>query len=145
MDLKTALFAALFITAGVLTTIFGVMKLREAVNLSSNGIETIGEVVKIEVREVTVRKNEGQEIEERYREIVSFVTNTGERISAPLIEKHEKDKCAAVGEKLSIIYNPENPSLIMVSGDRSLKIIGILLILTGIAFSCISIKIFLKP
>ncbi len=145
MDLKTALFAALFITAGVLTTIFGVMKLREAVNLSNNGIETIGEVVKIEMREVTVRKNEGQEIEERYREIVSFVTNTGERISAPLIEKHEKNKCAVVGEKLSIIYNPENPSLIMVSGDRSLKIIGILLILTGIAFSSISIKIFLKP
>ena len=100
MALKTALFAALFITAGILTTIFGVMKLREAVNLSNNGIETIGEVVKIEMREVTVRKNEGQEIEERYREIVSFVTNTGERISAPLIEKHEKDKCAAVGEKV---------------------------------------------
>ena len=144
MDLKTALFAALFITAGLLTTIFGVMKLREAVNLSNNGIETIGEVVKIEMREVTVRKNEGQEIEERYREIVSFVTNTGERISAPLIEKHEKGKCAAVGEKLSIIYNPENPTLIMVSGDGSLKIIGVLLILAGLVFSFISVRIFLS-
>ena len=143
MALKSALFAALFITASILTTSFGVMKLREAVNLSNNGIETIGEVVKIEMREVTVRKNEGQEIEERYREIVSFVTNTGERISAPLIEKHEKDKCAAVGEKVRIIYNPEYTKLVTIKGDDSLKIIAILLIIIGIVFTYAATRIFL--
>lgn len=140
MDLKTALFAALFITAGVLTTIFGVMKLREAVNLSNNGIETIGEVVKIEMREVTVRKNEGQEIEERYREIVSFETNTGDKVLASLLEKNEKNKCRSVGEQIRILYNPENPKLITAQGDESLKIIAVLLICIGIAFTYVATR-----
>lgn len=143
MDLKTALFAALFITAGLLTTIFGVMKLREAVNLSNNGIETIGEVVRIEMREVTVRKNEGQEIEERYREIVSFVTNTGNQIEAPLLEKIDKKDCIPVGNKIQIIFNIDNPTLITIKNDNSLKKISVLILISGIIFTVISTKIFI--
>ena len=144
MDLKTALFAALFITAGILTTIFGVMKLREAVNLSNNGIETIGEVVKIEMREVTVRKNEGQEIEERYREIVSFETNTGDKVLASLLEKNARNKCRSVGEQIKILYNPENPKLITAQGDESLKIIAVLVICIGIAFTYAATRMTLR-
>lgn len=124
--------------------IFGGFKLKDALMLNTTGLTATAHVTAIETREVRVRKNESEEYESRFREVVQFQTATGAPIEAVLLEKHDAKACFPVGAAVTIRYNPTNPTEVSIDGDKAPLIIASLLMILGLAFSSVSITLLLK-
>lgn len=126
MSLAFILFAAAAI-------FIGVGQLRLAYVLQTAGVKAPAQVVNISSEVKVTRKDDGVYVETTYyTEEVAFSTNRGEMI-AKLPEKSEHEKIRKVGDRLTVVYDPVNPSKVIDTTLRPL-VSGLAALFFGAAF-----------
>lgn len=126
MSLAFILFAAAAI-------FIGIGQLRLAYVLQTTGVKASAQVVHISSEVKVTRQDDGVYVETTYyTEEVSFNTNRGEMV-AKLPEKSEHEKIRKVGDSLTVLYDPVNPSRVIDTTLRPLAS-GLAALFFGAAF-----------
>lgn len=135
------LILALFAIVGTMAAFFGLSRVLRAISLSRNGTPAKAKCIRINTQEKMMRQNEGPMTELRYLSVVAFHLPNGEPIEAPLLSKKSREKCLSIGQTVNILYNPDRPTEVIVAGDKSPIIIGLLMTLGGTVFFAISLSL----
>ncbi len=97
-----------FVIIGIIAMGFGVFSYVQQKSFMEKASETTGKVIEIRQTRETVRRNNTRLQEIRYRPVIEFTVN-GQSLTI-LGGKSEYSSSYSVGQQISVLYNPENPS-----------------------------------
>lgn len=129
----SALFFLLFGLVGLLFLGKGLLLASSASRLSSQGLETEAEVVRVDVRKRLAHKDQTDYWQHFYTEVVTFTTWDGQKAEVRLPEKNEKEARTKPGDKLMIRYNPDKLTEATPVKGNTLWMQAIGLIVLGLA------------
>lgn len=122
-----------FILFAAAAVFIGIGQLRLAYVLQTSGVKAAAQVVHVSSEVKVTRQDDGVYVETvYYTEEVAFNTNRGEMV-AKLPEKSEHEKIRKVGDSLTVLYDPVNPSKVIDTTLRPL-VSGLAALLFGAAF-----------
>lgn len=122
-----------FILFAAAAVFIGIGQLRLAYVLQTSGVKAAAQVVHVSSEVKVTRQDDGVYVETvYYTEEVAFNTNRGQMV-AKLPEKSEHEKIRKVGDSLTVLYDPVNPSRVIDTTLRPL-VSGLAALFFGTAF-----------